>query len=49
MATNKENKAVKSEAKGTRKGLMEIAEVRMVFYVVPIALILALFVYFQTH
>lgn len=50
MATNKadKNKGKKGEAKGTRKGLMEIAEVRMVLYVVPVAIILALFVYFTS-
>ena len=61
MATNKsekkhtyhqtlsESRLSKGEAKGKKQGLMSIAEVRMVFYVVPIAIILALFVYFTTH
>jgi hypothetical protein len=39
----------KGVANEENKGLMNIAEVRMVLYVVPIALILALFVYFITR
>jgi cell division protein FtsL len=38
-----------SVAKGTKKGLMDIAEVRMVLYVVPIAIVLAVIVYILTH
>jgi hypothetical protein len=52
MATNKSNKnasTTKGVAKGEEKGLMSIAEVRMLLYVVPIALILALFVYIITR
>jgi hypothetical protein len=49
IKTHVENKATKSVAKDTDKGLMSIAEVRMLMYVVPIALILALFVYIITR
>ncbi len=60
MATNKTKKKTaiktvqqmkdeKGVAKGEKQGLMNIAEVRMVLYVVPVALILALFVYFVTR
>ncbi|MGA9399024.1 MAG: hypothetical protein WBV22_12285 [Anaerolineaceae bacterium] len=49
IRTMHENKAANSVANGTGKGLMNIAEVRMVLYVVPIALILATIVYFLTH
>jgi hypothetical protein len=61
MATNKASKktqiktAVQHKADNTATGkqekqdLMSIAEVRMVLYVVPIAIILALFVYFITR
>ena len=60
MATNKANKKTtiktvqqmkdeKGVANGEKQGLMNIAEVRMVLYVVPVALILALFVYFVTR
>jgi hypothetical protein len=49
IRTHVENKATKSVAKGTDKGLMNIAEVRMLLYVVPIATILALFVYLITR
>ena len=60
MATNKSKKKTtiktvqqmkdeKGVAKGEKQGLMNIAEVRMVLYVVPVALILALFVYFVTR
>ena len=60
MATNKsvkkntiktvqQMKDEKGVAKGEKQGLMNIAEVRMVLYVVPVALILALFVYFMTR
>jgi hypothetical protein len=60
MATNKTNKKSniktvqqikddKGVAKGEKQGLMNIAEVRMVLYVVPVAAILALFVYFVTR
>jgi len=57
MATSKTNKKStiktvqqmkddKGVANSEKQGLMNIAEVRMVLYVVPVALILALFVYF---
>jgi hypothetical protein len=52
MATNKSSKntsSPKGVAKEEKKGLMSIAEVRMLFYVVPIACILALFVYIITR
>ena len=60
MATNKSNKKAeiktvqqikddKGVAKGEKQGLMNIAEVRMLLYVVPVAAILALFVYLVTR
>jgi len=61
MATNKTEKKpvyhktlaqtrlAKGEAKDMNTGLMDIAEVRMLAYVVPIAIVLALFVYFITR
>jgi len=60
MATSKSNKKTsiktvqqikdeKGVANAEKQGLMNIAEVRMVLYVVPVALILALFVYFVTR
>jgi hypothetical protein len=60
MATNKSSKkqqiktsvqmkAEKGVAKDEKQGLMNIAEVRMLLYVVPIAIILALFVYIITR
>jgi hypothetical protein len=54
MATNKESKIrtigqAKAETNGKKTGLKDIAEVRMLLYVVPIACILALFVYFVTR
>ncbi|GEM_PF-4171903 len=52
MAKNKSSKntsSPKGVAKGEDKGLMNIAEVRMLLYVVPVALILALFVYLVTR
>jgi hypothetical protein len=42
------NKAM-SEGKSGKQDLMSIAEVRMVLYVVPVGVILALFVYFMTR
>jgi hypothetical protein len=46
----KEDKSIgKGVAKDEKQGLMDIAEVRMVLYVVPVGLILALFVYFMTR
>jgi len=47
--TPSKTEVTNSVAKGTEKGLMGVAEVRMVLYVVPIALILATIVYFLTH
>jgi hypothetical protein len=44
-----ETQASKGVANEENKGLMNIAEVRMVLYVVPIAIVLALFVYFITR
>jgi hypothetical protein len=53
MTTNKSSKDTSSPKKGVAKeedkGLMSIAEVRMLLYVVPIALVLALFVYIITR
>jgi len=44
-----ESDFAKGVAKDVRKDWMKIAEVRMLIYVVPIALALALFVYIITH
>ncbi len=44
-----ESDFAKGVAKDIRKDWMKIAEVRMLMYVVPIALALALFVYIITH
>ena len=49
IKTVQQLKDEKGVAKGEKQGLMNIAEVRMVLYVVPVALILALFVYFVTR
>ncbi len=60
MATNESNNKLqtkslgKSEgknsvAKSTGKGLIHVAEVRMVLYVVPVAISLAIFVYLYTN
>jgi hypothetical protein len=55
MAANKANKThirtmnQKREANKEDKGLMSIAEVRMLLYIVPIATVLALLVYFFTR
>jgi hypothetical protein len=52
MSANKSSNKTSSPkgvAKDEKKGLMSIAEVRMLLYVVPIALVLALFVYIITR
>ena len=49
LQTPSKTEVKNSVAKGSSKGFMSIAEVRMVLYVVPVALCLALFVYLNTH
>lgn len=40
MATEVEKKATETETKPKGKGLLQIAEVRMLLYVIPVALIM---------
>lgn len=47
--TNKDSSSPMGVTKGEKKRLMNVAEVRMLFYVVPIATVLALFVYIITR
>jgi hypothetical protein len=44
-----EGENLEAEPKVTKKNLMEIAEVRMVLYVVPAAIIIWIFSYFWQH
>jgi|WetSurSiteA1Bulk_404760.scaffolds.fasta_scaffold34499_3 hypothetical protein len=48
QAKDAKDKAI-SEGKSGQQDLTSIAEVRMLMYVVPVAIILALFVYFVTR
>jgi hypothetical protein len=47
--TNKDSSSPKGVTKGEKRSLMSIAEVRMLLYVVPISVVLALFVYIITR